>query len=477
MDLNVTNPNLILRAITNGQHDALSPAALNSSSWAYNGLGTAWNNFTTDAVHTSHTSYTAHTSSHGGGATEEVGLARKILLGIFFGVCILVAVIGNLLVCTAVFTERRLKRVKNNYFIVSLAVADLLVACVVMTFAMANDLQQQWLFGEVFCRIWICFDVMCSTASILNLCVISFDRFKHIHNAMYYDLWMTSKKALTFIASVWVLSALISFLPIHLGWHTSDDDGDDDGGGGGGGGGGWEGWGPANKTVISGSSDYVCAIKLNFVYAIVSSTISFYVPCLVMMVLYFKLFLFARSHAISIRSMKRPVLGTPAGGSGSAGSGGESNGHKPVNNGTTRPSLRTSDNKAAFTLGVITGVFLCCWIPFFVINPINAYNPDLIHPNAFVVSTWLGYVNSCLNPIIYSIFNTEFREAFKKILSLRTCRRHNGYFLPSSTRPNSVRKKFHKTDYESQATADNVSITCVRKTSRDHLFNEKITRL
>lgn len=371
------------------------------------------------------------------GRNDQNSLLRKIALGIFFAVAILIAIIGNLLVCTAVFTERRLKRIKNNYFIVSLAVADLLVSGVVMTFAMANDIQQEWLFGGVFCRIWISLDVMCSTASILNLCVISFDRFKHIQNAMYYDTWMTTNKALTFIACVWFLSALISFLPIQLDWHQGAVD--------------------INETI---TADDQCIIKLNFIYAIISSTISFYAPCLVMLILYFRLFLFARKHAISIRSQKRPVTASP----------GERTNN--LSNGSNRTSLKASDHKAAFTLGVITGVFLCCWLPFFIINPIIAYNPNAVHPNVFIVLTWLGYVNSCLNPIIYSIFNTEFREAFKRILFLRTCRRTNTF--PPASRTNSTRIKHKKSDYEHQP-SDNGSI--IRKTSRDHLFNEKITRV
>ncbi|CAL1531000.1 unnamed protein product, partial [Lymnaea stagnalis] len=311
---------------------------------------------------------------------------RKFSLGIFFAFCIFIAISGNLLVCVAVLTERRLKRVKNNYFIVSLAVADLLVACVVMSFAMANDIQNNWIFGSIFCRIWISFDIMCSTASILNLCVISFDRYKHIQNAMYYDSWMTTRKALTLIASVWFLSGLISFLPIHLGLHEINLAAD-------------------NETK---KSEHECTIKLNFIYAIISSTVSFYVPCLVMLILYFKLFLFARKHALSIKSMKRPVLYSPG------------DNHR-INQSNSKIA---SDNKAAFTLGIITGVFLCCWLPFFIINPISAFNTELIQPNAFVISTWFGYINSCLNPIIYSIFNAEFRDAFKKILSFRNCCRN-----------------------------------------------------
>jgi dopamine D1-like receptor len=46
----------------------------------------------------------------------------------------------------------------------------------VMVFAVANALQGSWIFGDQFCDIWVAFDVMCCTASILNLCAISMDR-------------------------------------------------------------------------------------------------------------------------------------------------------------------------------------------------------------------------------------------------------------------------------------------------------------
>ncbi|KAI8789948.1 dopamine receptor [Biomphalaria glabrata] len=299
------------------------------------------------------------------------------LLASVFGLCIMIAIVGNVLVCVAVISERRLKRNKNNYFIVSLAVSDLCVASVVMSFAMANDIQRKWTFGSTFCRLWISFDVMCSTASILNLCVISFDRYKHVQDAMYYDLWMTRRKALTLITCVWLLSAIISFLPIQLGLHETN-----------------------NVMNVSSKQEEECIIQLNLTYAIVSSAVSFYLPCLVMLVLYFKLFLFARRHAVNIKSMQPknkplPVMTCLS---------------------SVRKLFRTSEHKAAKTLGIITGVFLLCWLPFFVINPLAAYNPHLIPSDAFIITTWLGYANSCLNPIIYTIFNTEFRQAFRKIL-------------------------------------------------------------
>ena len=70
-----------------------------------------------------------------------------------------------------------------------------------------------------------------------------------------------------------------------------------------------------------------------------------------------------------------------------------------------------------------SGCFLVCWIPFFTCNIMNAicikyqlgWEPG---ETAFLITTFIGYINSCLNPVIYTIFNPEFRKAFKKILGL-----------------------------------------------------------
>lgn len=78
-----------------------------------------------------------------------------------------------------------------------------------------------------------------------------------------------------------------------------------------------------------------------------------------------------------------------------------------------------SDHKAAITVGVIMGVFLICWVPFFCVNIVAAFCKTCIGGQTFKILSWLGYSNSAFNPIIYSIFNTEFREAFKRILTTK----------------------------------------------------------
>lgn len=106
-----------------------------------------------------------------------------ISAGLLLVILIFFSVAGNVLVCVAIYTDRGLRRI-GNLFLASLAVADLFVGALVMTFAGVNDLLGYWIFGMWFCDIWIAFDVMCSTASILNLCAISLDRYIHIKDPL-----------------------------------------------------------------------------------------------------------------------------------------------------------------------------------------------------------------------------------------------------------------------------------------------------
>ena len=77
------------------------------------------------------------------------------------------------------------------------------------------------------------------------------------------------------------------------------------------------------------------------------------------------------------------------------------------------------ERKAARTLAVITGSFVSCWLPFFIIAlvcPFCAERCLEIPPLVVSVIGWLGYFNSLLNPVIYTVFNPDFRSAFRKIL-------------------------------------------------------------
>ena len=81
------------------------------------------------------------------------------------------------------------------------------------------------------------------------------------------------------------------------------------------------------------------------------------------------------------------------------------------------------ETKAAKTLGIIVGCFICCWCPFFTMYLITAFCDECIPTLAFSIIFWLGYCNSAINPFIYAMFSREFRNAFKKILCKFLCNR------------------------------------------------------
>ena len=122
-----------------------------------------------------------------------VRLAADITLAIVLSLIVVFAVAGNLLVIAAILTDRTLRQT-GNYFLVSLAMADMLVAAAVMTFAVANDVMGRWPFGRTLCDVWLSADVMCSTASILNLCAVSLDRYLHIRRCLYHLILLTQLK-------------------------------------------------------------------------------------------------------------------------------------------------------------------------------------------------------------------------------------------------------------------------------------------
>uniref|UniRef100_A0A913HVT5 G-protein coupled receptors family 1 profile domain-containing protein n=1 Tax=Strongyloides stercoralis TaxID=6248 RepID=A0A913HVT5_STRER len=97
--------------------------------------------------------------------------------------------------------------------------------------------------------------------------------------------------------------------------------------------------------------------------------------------------------------------------------------------------VQRKEKRATKTLGIVVGTFLICWVPFFSLNIINGIC-NLIEAescqvgfNPFFYTTWIGYMNSFMNPIIYSIFNTEFRRAFKSILTGKNNGNRNRWVL------------------------------------------------
>ncbi|KAH8274330.1 hypothetical protein KR026_010599 [Drosophila bipectinata] len=489
---------------------------------------------------------------------------EALLTALVLSVIIVLTIIGNILVILSVFTYKPL-RIVQNFFIVSLAVADLTVALLVLPFNVAYSILGRWEFGIHLCKLWLTCDVLCCTSSILNLCAIALDRYWAITDPINYAQKRTVGRVLLLISGVWLLSLLISSPPL-IGWNDWPDE---------------------------FTSATPCELTSQRGYVIYSSLGSFFIPLAIMTLVYIEIFVAtrrrlrerARANKLNTIALKSTELepitnSSPAGASASAagsksrlltswlccgrdrapfaapmiqndqesissethppaqeasrtgpgahissdqqqhvvvlvkksrrskikdsikhgkargvrksqssstcephgeqqllpaGGGGQSAGGKSdaeistesgsdpkgciqvcVTQTDEQTSLKltppqsstgaavasatplqkkasgvnqfieekqkislSKERRAARTLGIIMGVFVICWLPFFLMYVILPFCQSCCPTNKFKnFITWLGYINSGLNPVIYTIFNLDYRRAFKRLLGL-----------------------------------------------------------
>uniref|UniRef100_A0A665UVI6 D(2) dopamine receptor A-like n=1 Tax=Echeneis naucrates TaxID=173247 RepID=A0A665UVI6_ECHNA len=381
-------------------------------------------------------------------------------------------VFGNVLVCVAVSRERALQTT-TNYLIVSLAVSDLLLATLVMPWGVYLEVVGEWHFSLIHCDILLTLDVMMCTASILNLCAISIDRYTAVAMPMLYNTRYSSRRRVAvMIAVVWFLSFAIS-CPLLFGLNNT-----------------------ANREGTT------CSFA-DPAFVVYSSVASFYVPFIVTLLVYAQICVVLRKRGRRTAPPRRHGLHTQGGTET-----GEAHRHRknkctqpedvklctlilrpasaapqrkkvtlvkeavvhPLevepgqflpqtaqslapppapqassHSGRAKISLSISvgptpqsggrekwgitkervrgrlsqqkERKATQMLAIVLGVFIICWLPFFLTHVLKAHcRSCCISPSLYSAVTWLGYLNSAVNPIIYTTFNIEFRKAFIKIL-------------------------------------------------------------
>uniref|UniRef100_A0A3B3C3H8 G-protein coupled receptors family 1 profile domain-containing protein n=1 Tax=Oryzias melastigma TaxID=30732 RepID=A0A3B3C3H8_ORYME len=319
------------------------------------------------------------------------GRGLRVLVGCILFLLIVSTLLGNTLVCAAVIKFRHLRSKVTNFFVISLAVSDLFVAVLVMPWEAITEVTNTWLFGG-FCDVWITFDIMCSTASILNLCIISVDRYWAIASPFKYERKMTHRVAFVMIGVAWTLSILISFIPVQLNWTNLTNTSD------------------LNATAVLAMS---CVANLNKTYAISSSLISFYIPVVIMIATYTRIYRIAQTQIRRIASLERAA--EQAQNQGHGVSRNLQQQHRPNDEACLKSSFK-KETKVLKTLSIIMGVFVFCWLPFFVLNcTVPFCDPPCVSDTTFTVFVWFGWANSSLNPVIYA-FNADFRRAFATIL-------------------------------------------------------------
>nr|XP_009291019.1 dopamine receptor D2 like isoform X1 [Danio rerio] len=381
-------------------------------------------------------------------------------------------VFGNVLVCVAVSREKALQTT-TNYLIVSLAVSDLLLATLVMPWGVYLEVVGEWRFSRIHCDVLLTLDVMMCTASILNLCAISIDRYTAVAMPLLYNTRYSSRRRVALmIAVVWFLSFAIS-CPLLFG---------------------------LNNTASQEGRDCSFADPAFVVY---SSVASFYVPFIVTLLVYVQICVVLRRRGRRTAPTRRRAANTepadaqrtrknkcthpedvklctlilkppaaapqrkkvtlvkeavvhpldvepvcflsadreqtqtqPSGRAklslsvapcaGQSGPGPRrdtlqekthTEKHAAAKERVRGRLSQQKERKATQMLAIVLGVFIICWLPFFLTHVLKAHcGSCCISPSLYSAVTWLGYLNSAVNPVIYTTFNIEFRKAFIKIL-------------------------------------------------------------
>ncbi|XP_036406318.1 trace amine-associated receptor 13c-like [Megalops cyprinoides] len=283
---------------------------------------------------------------------------------------VLLTVCGNLLVIISICHFKQL-HTPTNLLLLSLAVADLLVGALVMPFHFIQLIESHWCFGAVNCIIDIVLTFFLTCVSIYNVACIAVDRYFALCNPFLYCTKMTVSITLKIISMIWLSVFVYIMLLLYFNGSITDMTG---------------------NTTCAGR----CGVQVSENWAVADFTIAFLVPCLIIIIMYLKVFAIAKKHAKTIRSVQEQ--------------------HRSKDS-----EKMNSERKAAKKLGILVSMFLLCLLPYYIALIIAMYiRTSSLYLSAMHVLNLL-YLNSFINPIIYALFYAWFQKCFKLILTCRIC--------------------------------------------------------
>ncbi|XP_076872269.1 trace amine-associated receptor 1-like [Brachyhypopomus gauderio] len=307
-------------------------------------------------------------------------METRTFLYILLSLITLFTLFGNLLVIITIIHFKQM-HTPANYLILSLAVTDLLIGVLVMPPSVIRTVETCWYLGKLFCKLHSSLDVTLSDASILNLFLISIDRYYAVTHPLLYPIKITSKITLIMIFVGWSLAAFVGFGITYL------------------------------ELGIMGEEDIYystfaceggCIVYFSKTAIVVFTMINFYIPAVVLVSMYLKIFHIAQRQAHMIH-----------------------NGQVKTRHQHTK--MRKTEIKATKTLAIVIGVFILFWAPFFFCSLFDPFLGPVIPRGLFDVLSWIGYFNSTCNPIVYAFFYRWFRKSFNIILQGKI-------FKPNSSR-------------------------------------------
>lgn len=197
---------------------------------------------------------------------EEHTVLQITLIALVAGALSLLTVVGNIMVMISFKLDKQLQTI-SNYFLLSLAIADLAIGLISMPLYTMYILEQAWRLGPLVCDTWLALDYLMSNASVLNLLIISFDRYFSVTRPLTYRARRTTKRAAFMIACAWVIS-LILWPPWIFAWPYIE-----------------------GQRKVPENHCYIQFLETNQYVTFGTAVAAFYLPVTVMIVLYWRIWL------------------------------------------------------------------------------------------------------------------------------------------------------------------------------------------
>ncbi|XP_042162309.1 trace amine-associated receptor 13c-like [Oncorhynchus tshawytscha] len=288
-----------------------------------------------------------------------------ITLYIFFSLISAVTVFLNLLVIISISHFKQL-HTTTNLLILSLAVSDLLVGLIVIPVMTVAIMEPCWGFGEYFCVFHIYIACLCNSLSLGNLVLISIDRYVAVCDPFLYHSKITITRIIFCISITWC--CCIIYRAANINYFVNVQ---------------------VPSRCVKECTTFEGSIWVN----ITDLVITMVVPCSVIITLYLKIFVVARSQARKVFTKEAASV-----------------------SGVKTVQANKSERKAAKTLSIVVFNYLICWIPSLFVFLFFNFLSDYLF--AYFIS-FLKFVNSLINPIIYAFLYPWFKVTAKLILTLK----------------------------------------------------------
>ena len=305
----------------------------------------------------------------------------------------ILAIVFNSIVVYAFITYRKLRTSATNYFVISLAISDLLTSGLVTTFKAETSLKyQKWTHGEFMCNFYTTMYLLAVPSTVINLCAFTVDRFLVLRMPLRYNSFMPPKRAALIISCLWIYAITWACLPV-MGWKLS----------------------PGQPSV---QGDF-CLFSSVRTYNITVNIVNFLLPMIFMAIFWSFIYSIVHQHRKRVLKIERSLsLNTNDSSNSSNNINANGEGHAmthlaPKNERRERKRIRRNVRGCRY-LGFIVVLFYFCWLPYVTASMIGNLCRSCIAPYVLYDSLLaLGFMNSALNPFLYPFHDKHFKEAFR----------------------------------------------------------------